>query len=120
MPSHLGPNVVVPLLSNLSSADDELVLSRDGLELAFQNNFEIDVSDVAADPVAAEPKASPERLRRDLVRLVGADSTLVMRVAVDGASQGAVAAELGLTVAAARKRYQRALRRARKHLSAAA
>lgn len=39
MPSHLGPNVVVPLLSNLSSIDDEFVLARDGLELAFSNNL---------------------------------------------------------------------------------
>jgi RNA polymerase sigma-70 factor (ECF subfamily) len=52
--------------------------------------------------------------------LVGADSTLVMLVAVDGASQGEVAAELGLTAAAAWKRYQRALRRAREILSEAA
>ena len=66
------------------------------------------------------PQASPERLHRDLVRLFGGDATLVMRVAVDGASQGEVAAELGMTAAAARKRYQRALRRARETLSEAA
>lgn len=38
MPSHLGPNVVLPLLSHLSSADDELLFSRDGLELAYRNS----------------------------------------------------------------------------------
>ena len=75
---------------------------------------------VATGRDAAEPQASPERLHRDVVRLVGADSTLVMLVAVDGASQGEVAAELGLTAATARKRYQRALRRARETLSEAA
>ena len=75
---------------------------------------------VATGRDAAEPEASPERLHRDLVRLVGDDSTLVMRLAVEGASQGEVAAELGLTAAAARKRYQRALRRARETLSEAA
>lgn len=37
MPGCLGPNVVVPLLSNVSSKDDEFVLSRDGLELAFHS-----------------------------------------------------------------------------------
>ncbi len=38
MPSHLGPNVVVPLLSNLAPADEEFVISRDGLEMAFRSN----------------------------------------------------------------------------------
>lgn len=41
MPTCLGPNVVVPLLSNVSSEDEEIVLSRDGLELAFQNSFSL-------------------------------------------------------------------------------
>jgi hypothetical protein len=41
MPSHLGPNVVVPLLSHLSPADDELLFSRDGLELAYRNSLSL-------------------------------------------------------------------------------
>ena len=41
LPSCLGPNVVVPLLANVSSEDDEFVLSRDGLELAFRNSFSL-------------------------------------------------------------------------------
>lgn len=36
MPACLGPNVVVSLLSNVTSEGDEFVLSRDGLELAFR------------------------------------------------------------------------------------
>ena len=39
VPSHLGPNVVVPLLSNIASAEEDLAVSRDGLELAFRSNF---------------------------------------------------------------------------------
>lgn len=39
MPSHLGPNVVVPLLSNIAPAEEDLVVSRDGLELAYRSNF---------------------------------------------------------------------------------
>jgi DNA-directed RNA polymerase specialized sigma24 family protein len=35
----------------------------------------------------------------------------VIRVAIEGFSQAEVAVELGLTEAAARKRYQRAMRR---------
>jgi len=52
MPSHLGPNVVVPLLSNLAPADEEFVLSRDRLELAFRTNFSL-----------ARGGASPQVLR---------------------------------------------------------
>ena len=37
MPACLGPNVVVPLLSNMSPEGGELALSRDGLELAFRS-----------------------------------------------------------------------------------
>lgn len=39
MPGYLGPNIVVPILSNLSPMDEELVIARDGLELAYRNNL---------------------------------------------------------------------------------
>jgi RNA polymerase sigma-70 factor (ECF subfamily) len=45
--------------------------------------------------------------------LLGADALLVIRVAIEGYSQIEAGAELGLTEAAARKRYQRALRKLR-------
>lgn len=38
MPSHLGPNVVVPLLPNIAPVEDEFILSRDGLELRYRSN----------------------------------------------------------------------------------
>lgn len=104
----------------LQNIERDLIRARRREVAAQKLHVAFDLSDAAADPVASEPQASPNRLHRDLVRLVGADSTLVMRVAVDGASQGEVAAELGLTAAAARKRYQRALRRAREKLFSAA
>ncbi|WP_297970158.1 sigma factor-like helix-turn-helix DNA-binding protein [uncultured Amaricoccus sp.] len=44
-------------------------------------------------------------------KLHGDDALLVIRVAIEGFSQAEVAVELGLTEAAARKRYQRAMRR---------
>ena len=104
----------------LQNIERDLIRAR-RREVAFQKlHVAFDLSEAAADPVATEPQGSPERLHRDLLRLFGADATLVMRVAVDGASQGEVAAELGMTAAAARKRYQRALRRARETLSEAA
>ena len=43
--------------------------------------------------------------------LLGDDALLVIRVAIEGFSQAEIAVELGLTEAAARKRYQRAMRR---------
>ncbi|REC54088.1 hypothetical protein DRV84_14235, partial [Rhodosalinus sediminis] len=39
MPSHLGPNVVVPLLSNIAPAEEEFAVARDGLELTYRSNF---------------------------------------------------------------------------------
>ena len=53
------------------------------------------------------------RLHSAVRRLLGDDALLVIRVAIEGFSQGEVAMELGLTDAAARKRYQRAMRRLR-------
>ncbi len=48
-----------------------------------------------------------------MVNLIGSDGAIVFRVAVDGYSQADVAAEFGLSPAAARKRYQRATGRLR-------
>ena len=41
MPLHLGSNVVVPLLSHLASADEDLLFTRDGIELAYRNNISL-------------------------------------------------------------------------------
>ena len=51
------------------------------------------------------------RLTGAVRKLLGDDALLVIRVAVEGFSQAEVAVELGLAEAAARKRYQRAMRR---------
>lgn len=51
------------------------------------------------------------RLNGAVRKLLGDDALLVIRVAIEGFSQAEVAVELGLTKAAARKRYQRAMRR---------
>ena len=52
--------------------------------------------------------------RRDLSRLLGDDASLVRAVAIHGFTQAEVAAVLGLSADATRKRYQRAVRRLRK------
>ena len=51
------------------------------------------------------------RLSAAVRKLLGDDALLVIRVAIEGFSQTDAAVELGLTEAAARKRYQRAMRR---------
>jgi hypothetical protein len=38
MPAHLGPNVVVPVLSHLAPAGSDCAVARDGLELAWRMN----------------------------------------------------------------------------------
>ena len=73
---------------------------------------EIDPDDLPTDSDASA-SASPELLHRDLVRIVGTDADLVIRVAINGFSQAEVASEMGLSEAATRKRYQRATRRLR-------
>lgn len=74
-------------------------------------------SDIEADDVAAEqagqPAAEDAHMQDDMRKLIGADAALVIRVAIEGFSQAEVAIELGLSEAAARKRYQRAMRKLR-------
>ena len=75
-------------------------------------------SEIDPDQVAIhDHAASPARLQRELGRVIGADAALVIRVAVEGFSQGEAAVEFALSEAAARKRYQRATRRLRDALS---
>ena len=74
---------------------------------------DIEPDDVSADQVGRQSTAEDADLRDDLRKLIGADALLVIRVAIEGFSQADVAVELGLTEAAARKRYQRAVRKLR-------
>ena len=73
----------------------------------------IDPDDVPADQVGRAPTADDAHLQNDLGQLLGADAVLVIRVAIEGYSQIEAGAELGLSEAAVRKRYQRAIRRLR-------
>lgn len=74
---------------------------------------ETEPDEVASGDGSGDAARSEAQLLRDLRLLIGADSTLVIRVAVEGFSQAEIAIELGLSEAAARKRYQRAIRRLR-------
>jgi len=70
-----------------------------------------DPDEIANDDASGEAEIGEAELIRDMQALVGPDLTLVIRVAIEGFSQAEVAIELGLSEAAARKRYQRALRK---------
>lgn len=82
---------------------------RDAARESLTSDIEPD--DVPADLAGQQPEAEDAHLQDDLRKLIGADALLVIRVAIEGFSQAEVAVELGLTEAAARKRYQRALRK---------
>lgn len=41
MPSHLGPNIVMPLLSHLASADEEMLFARDGIDLSYRDGLSL-------------------------------------------------------------------------------
>ena len=70
-----------------------------------------DPDEVADSGESGIGAAGYAKLNGAMRKLLGDDALLVIRVAVEGFSQAEVAVELALTEAAARKRYQRAMRR---------
>jgi RNA polymerase sigma-70 factor (ECF subfamily) len=96
----------------LRNIERDLIRTRQREDRHQNQLTDADPDEIPSDG-EAPANASPALLHRDLVRIVGKDSDLVIRVAVDGFSQSEVATELGLSEAATRKRYQRATRRLR-------
>lgn len=92
-------------------------LGRDRARDANWQDLRVDVDVDGIIGGQQKPSISRDLLNRDLARLIGGDARLVLRVAVDGFSQVEVAAELGLTEAATRKRHQRAIARLRQDFS---
>ena len=72
-----------------------------------------DPDDVADNGTGGIGASGYARLNGAVRKLLGDDAMLVIRVAIEGFSQAEVAVSLGLTEAAARKRYQRAMRKLR-------
>ncbi|UFM66067.1 sigma-70 family RNA polymerase sigma factor [Paracoccus sp. MA] len=70
-----------------------------------------DPDEVADSGESGIGAAGYAKLNGAMRKLLGDDALLVIRVSIEGFSQAEVAVELGLTEAAARKRYQRAMRR---------
>jgi RNA polymerase sigma-70 factor (ECF subfamily) len=96
----------------LRNIERDLIRTRQREDRHQSLRREGDPDEIPTDDEASVT-ASPALLHRDLVRIIGTDADLVIRVAIDGFSQSEVAAELGLSEAATRKRYQRATRRLR-------
>jgi len=96
----------------LRNIERDLIRTRQREDRHQSLRSETDPDEIPTDGQASA-NASSALLHRDLDRIVGKDSDLVIRVAVDGFSQAEVASELGLSEAATRKRYQRATRRLR-------
>lgn len=63
----------------------------------------------------SDPELDPQQLLAELTRLIGVDADLVLRVVIDGYTQAEAGQQLGLSEPAARKRFQRALKRLRDH-----
>ena len=97
----------------LRNIERDLIRTRQRQDRHQSLRCEADPNEIPADGEVLSGDAIPELLHRDLVRIVGTDADLVIRVAIDGFSQSEVATELGLSEAATRKRYQRATRRLR-------
>lgn len=91
---------------------DMIRAHRKQAERAFLTSI-TDPDDLPADRAGGQQAAEAAALEDELRRMLGIAALLVIRVAIEGYSQAEVAAELGLTPDAARKRYQRAMRRLR-------
>ena len=87
--------------------------NRETRRQLVQDEFDPDLHGGIADFV--DPDLSPERLLEELTSLSGVDAELVLRVVIDGYTQAEAGKEIGLSEPAARKRFQRALKRLREH-----
>lgn len=90
-------------------------LSDDAVADAGEPALERGISALGLPP-GLPPEVEAARLRDLVAEVVGDDAELVIGAAIYGESQRELADRLGITHEAARKRYQRAVRRLRAHL----
>jgi RNA polymerase sigma-70 factor (ECF subfamily) len=86
---------------------------RESDRQAQQVEFDTDLHGGIAD--FDDTDVSPKQLLAELTDLIGVDADLVLRVVIDGFTQAEAGKEIGLSEPAARKRFQRAIRRLRDH-----
>jgi RNA polymerase sigma factor (sigma-70 family) len=100
----------------LKNIERDMIRARRREDLLQKEVSETDPDQLVDDRGNSQAVAGSRMLLGDIARLIGADAALVIRVAIDGLTQTEVAAELGISEPAARKRYQRAIRRLREAL----
>lgn len=89
MPSHLGSNVVVPLLSHLASADEEILFARDGLELAYRDNLSLARGGVSPRVVRTGPQSGTLFIPgKEPLHLAGNDQLTIFERLVVAAGKG--------------------------------
>ncbi|TWH93844.1 hypothetical protein IQ35_02054 [Sphingobium wenxiniae] len=89
MPSHLGPNVVMPLLSHLASADDEILFARDGLELAYRSSLSLARGGVSPRVVRTSTQSGTLYIPgKEPLHLAGNDQLTIFERLVVAAGQG--------------------------------
>lgn len=87
--------------------------NRETSRQSVQDEFDTDLHSGIFE--FSDPELDPEQLLAELTRLIGVDADLVLRVVIDGYTQVEAGQQLGLSEPAARKRFQRALKRLREH-----
>lgn len=80
---------------------------------SHQHHTTDDPDELSANVGAGGPCETAAYLAREVEELIGRDARIVLSVALDGLTQAEAGAALGLSEAAARKRFQRATRRLR-------
>jgi len=79
----------------LQNIERDLIRTRQREDRHQYLRSETDPDDIPIDGGVSQATASPGLLHGDLVRIIGTDADLVIRVAVDGFSQSEVATERG-------------------------
>lgn len=97
----------------LRNVERDMIRARQRDTARESLNSDTEPDDVVTDQVRQRPEAEDAFIQKDLQTLIGGDALLVIRVTIEGFTQAEVAIELGLSEGAARKRYQRAIRRLR-------
>jgi len=88
-PSHLGPNVVTPLLSHLASADEEMLFARDGIELAYRDGLSLARGGVSPRVVRTGKQSGTLFVPgRDPLHLAGNDHLTIFERLVVAAAKG--------------------------------
>jgi len=89
MPSHLGPNVVMTLLSHLTSADEEMLFARDGIELTYRDSLSLARGGVSPRVVRTDKQSGTLFIPgKEPLHLAGNDQLTIFERLVVAAGKG--------------------------------